>query len=233
MRRFLLAGTAVLGLTASGFAAYGTPIDFTYTGSLVDFTVPATGSYQILAFGASGGGFLVGRGAEIGGTFSLTAGEDLTIAVGGAGTLGGGGGSFVVGPSNTPLVIAGGGGGPGFRMHFGLTPGGGGLTGEAGGLGLDMGGGAGGIGGNGGAAGSEIGNGGGGGFLAPVAAAAAVVVRSRILQEAHPMAASAGAALAVVVEEATAAAVVAPSMRARTRSWCPVSKAAEPATARS
>lgn len=47
--------------------------------------------------------------ASIGGDFSLTAGESLQIAVGGAG-LGGdgsgsGGGSFVVGPGNTPLVL--------------------------------------------------------------------------------------------------------------------------------
>jgi hypothetical protein len=59
-----------------------------------------------------------GRGAEIGGDFSLTAGEMLRIAVGGAGSDGlragaGGGGSFVVGPNDTPMVIAGGGGGGG------------------------------------------------------------------------------------------------------------------------
>jgi hypothetical protein len=50
MKRLLLAGTAFLGFVASGLAVRATPIDFTYTGSLVDFTVPATGSYQILAF---------------------------------------------------------------------------------------------------------------------------------------------------------------------------------------
>ena len=44
--------------------------------------------------------------------FSLTAGEILQVAVGGAGSdmqgfgSAGGGGSFVVGPGNTPLVIA-------------------------------------------------------------------------------------------------------------------------------
>src|SRR5215469_14566058 len=119
MKQLLLAGTAVLGLVASGLAARGTPIDFTYTGSLVDFTVPATGTYQILAFGAQGGNVTFdfegstitgpgGGGAEIGGTFPLTAGEILQIAVGGMGGFGGGGGgTFVVGPNNTPLVIAG------------------------------------------------------------------------------------------------------------------------------
>ena len=165
MKPLLLAGTAVLGLTASGLAARATPIDFTYTGSLVDFTVPATDSYQILAFGAQGGNAILGPngsgkgglGAEIGGTFILSAGGVLQIAVGGAGSDsmsaggGGGGGSFVVGPGNTPLVIAGGGGGGGGSLAF--FPGQGGLTGPGGD-------GNGGGGGSGGAAG-----GGGGGFF--------------------------------------------------------------------
>ena len=98
MKLLLMAGTAFLGLAASGSAARAVPFDFTYTGSLVDFTVPATGSYQILALGGHGGsGFLEevpfvplvigpgGKGAEIGGNFILTAGEVLQIAVGGAG----------------------------------------------------------------------------------------------------------------------------------------------------
>ncbi len=42
MKRLLLAGTAFLGLAASGQAARATPLDFTYTGSLVSFTVPTT-----------------------------------------------------------------------------------------------------------------------------------------------------------------------------------------------
>jgi hypothetical protein len=124
MKLVLLAGAAFLGLAVSGSAARAVPFDFMYTGSLVTFTVPTTGSYQILAFGAqSGNGFFNGigaggRGAEIGGDFRLTAGETLQIAVGGKGSDegaggAGGGGSFVVGPGNTPLVIAGGGGGGG------------------------------------------------------------------------------------------------------------------------
>ena len=52
MKRLLLAVAASLGIGASGSAVRALPIDFTYTGSLVDFTVPATGLYQILAFGA-------------------------------------------------------------------------------------------------------------------------------------------------------------------------------------
>jgi hypothetical protein len=127
MRQLLLVGTAVLAFTTTGLPARATPIDFTYTGSLVDFTVPTTGTYQILAFGAQGGNALGevgtppgpgGMGAEIGGDFSFFAREVLQIAVGGVGGTftggaGGGGGSFVVGPGNMPLVIAGGGGGGG------------------------------------------------------------------------------------------------------------------------
>ena len=118
MKRLLLVGSAFLGLAASGSVARATPFNFTYTGSLVTFTVPTTDTYQILAFGAQGGGGPLlfgagGLGAEIGGDFSLTVGEILQIAVGGAGMTGegggGGGGSFVVGQGNMPLVIAGGG----------------------------------------------------------------------------------------------------------------------------
>src|SRR5215470_8978704 len=123
MRRLLLGATSFLAIATSDPAARATPIDFTYTGSLVTFTVPTTDSYQILAFGAQAGNSEIragsfgvgGLGAEIGGDFSLTAGEILQIAVGGGGGSGsrggggGGGASFVVGPGNTPLVIAGGG----------------------------------------------------------------------------------------------------------------------------
>src|SRR6266446_1398769 len=178
MKLLLLAGTAFLGLAASGSAARAVPFDFTYTGSPVTFTVPTTDTYQILAYGAQGGNSgtfsggvgVGGRGAEIGGVFSLTAGEILQIAVGGAGMSvvngrgggGGGGGSFVVGPSNTPLVIAGGGGGGGDFAGGGL-PGGGGLNGP------DGGGQGGGTGGNGGAGAGGVpgfpGGGGGGGFF--------------------------------------------------------------------
>ena len=104
MKPYLLAGTAFLALAASGSAAHAQRVNFTYTGSLVTFTVPKNGTYQILAFGAQGGnGIWVptgvfgagGRGAEIGGDFILTGGEMLQIAVGGAGSnnsFGGGGG---------------------------------------------------------------------------------------------------------------------------------------------
>ena len=199
MKRLLLAGAAFLGLAASGSGARATLFDSTYSGSLIDFTVPTTDIYQILAFGAQGGSGTCsfgcapvdigagGLGAEIGGDFTLTAGEVLQIAVGGAGGNGsvpqqitvngvpinayeggtpggGGGGSFVVGPGNTPLVIAGGGGGGGGVEGSGSSPGGGGLIGEDGGASPF--GGAGGTGGNGGAAGIAFNPaGGGGGFF--------------------------------------------------------------------
>ena len=122
MKNRLLAGASVLALFAWDPAAQAAPFDFTYTGSLVTFTVPVTGTYQIVAFGAQGGSNSLdpgGMGAEIGGDFDLTAGDKLQIAVGGAGgnsrqtapiLAGGDGGSFVVGPGTTPLIIAGGGG---------------------------------------------------------------------------------------------------------------------------
>ena len=133
-----------------------------YTGAEVTFTVPTAGSYTIIATGAGGGnynnfggGYAGGLGAIVDGTFALSAGEVLTIIVGGSGAdggnPGGGGGTFVVGPGGTPLVIAGGGGG-GSNWTSG---------GNAGGLANN-----GGTGGKGGGGGSGGGGGGGGGLAA-------------------------------------------------------------------
>src|SRR5208337_4519307 len=80
---------------------------FTYSGGIVDYTVPVTGTYDITAAGAQGGAgdtWNGGLGAQIGGDISLTAGTVLEIVVGGVGLTGnfgtvwgggGGGGSFV------------------------------------------------------------------------------------------------------------------------------------------
>ena len=95
--------------------------NFSYTGSIVQWTVPSTGYYNITAYGAQGGGFgqagsvdsAGGFGAQMTGTFQLTQGEVLNILVGGSSGGGGGGGSFVVDSSTNPLVVAGGGGGGG------------------------------------------------------------------------------------------------------------------------
>ena len=141
-----------------------------YTGTVVDVTVQTTGTYDITAYGGQGGagayGVAGGLGAEIGGEFTLTAGEVLEIVVGGMGDTGGGrnggggggGGSFVFevsGTTLTPLVVAGGGGGEGsyhYAGGMGVT-GGDGSAGGASGLGLSMGG-----------AGGVSGGGGGGGY---------------------------------------------------------------------
>ncbi len=96
------------------------------------WTVPETANYQITAAGARSGisnwpanaasGNLYGRGATISGTFALTQGQTIAIAVGqpSANTSngpyasgGGGGGTFVVLGNTFPLVVAGGGGGTG------------------------------------------------------------------------------------------------------------------------
>ena len=102
MRQRLLAGISLLAIFGWHPAARATPIDFTFTGNIVGFIVPNTDTYQILAFGAGGGDSEEagpGGGAEIGGDFSLSAGEVLQIAVGGRGVgdlfgpNGGGGGA--------------------------------------------------------------------------------------------------------------------------------------------
>ena len=82
--------------------------------------VPKTGTYQIIANGAYGGGsysepYRAGYGASMQGDFVLQEGDILKILVGqlgaGGNGTGGGGGTFVTTNSNTPLVVAGGGGG--------------------------------------------------------------------------------------------------------------------------
>jgi fibronectin type 3 domain-containing protein len=97
-----------------------------------DWTVPFSGRWAVTAIGAAGAsaavGFNGGRGAQIYGEFDWTAGQNLRLAVGqagsGAGTSsngGGGGGSFVYDvDGSTPLLIAGGGGGTrGFSSQHG------------------------------------------------------------------------------------------------------------------
>jgi hypothetical protein len=103
----------------------GTTLDgeVTVTSGVQYWTVPASGSYEITAAGASGGrntdhGFNGGDGAEVIGTFSLTAGDTIAIVVGQQGTngsndAGGGGGSFVYNQTTSTLLVAAGGGGSG------------------------------------------------------------------------------------------------------------------------
>ena len=122
----------VAGITAttctSSLRAQTSNWDFNYSGSIVQWTAPQTGSYQITAYGAQGGGDwgFGGSGAIMSGTFHLNEGNVLNILVGGQGARGGqdyvnnyyspsgGGGSFVAGGLGGPsslLVVAGGGGG--------------------------------------------------------------------------------------------------------------------------
>ena len=71
VKLWLVMGTALLALPALEPAARAQRVNFIYTGTLDTFTVPETGTYQIVAFGAQGGDSNQrgGRGAEIGGNF--------------------------------------------------------------------------------------------------------------------------------------------------------------------
>ena len=116
---------ATLALTALAPSAYAAPVVFGYTGAIATYTVASTGVYTINAIGAQGGhgtinngSYVGGRGASMTGSFNLTVGEIVYLAVGGMGSSvsenyngGGGGGSFVVASGATPLLVAGGGGG--------------------------------------------------------------------------------------------------------------------------
>lgn len=83
------------------------------------FTAPLAGIYDIDAQGGSGGSTIDGSGgfaANAFGSFTLSAGEQLGIRVGGQGgggatTSDGGGGSFVYIIASNTLLLAGGGGG--------------------------------------------------------------------------------------------------------------------------
>jgi hypothetical protein len=158
IRRALLAGAPALAMIVAAAEAGATTFDF--TGSVVDYTVPASGVYDIAAHGAQGGGIITpgGLGAEAGGDVRLSAGTMLTVIVGGEGAFlngpgGGGGGSFVFDLTDGAyLVAAGGGGGGGIGSNGGGGPG---LTTTAGGAAIGSGGGFGGVGGSGGAGGVD------------------------------------------------------------------------------
>ena len=70
-----------------------TGTQFNYTGTIVNYTVSATGAYDLVTFGAQGGSAgnsfsgpqVGGLGAEIGGDIGLTAGDQLAVLVGQAG----------------------------------------------------------------------------------------------------------------------------------------------------
>ena len=99
------------------------------TRGIQEWTVPATTTYTIDAYGGEGGGTAPGQGARMKGDFDLTKDDVIKIVVGQKGVAepsytrngrtagGGGGGTFVIqSPYNNTasvLVIAGGGGGGG------------------------------------------------------------------------------------------------------------------------
>src|ERR1700735_3667533 len=91
-RAMLLAGVSALAMLAC--AAEANAETFMFTGGEQSFPVLVTGEYSLDVFGASG---LGGLGAEVSGDIVLTAGETLTLFVGGQGhnaivALDGGGG---------------------------------------------------------------------------------------------------------------------------------------------
>src|SRR5580693_1738606 len=166
-RALLLAGASALAILTC--AAEANAETFTMPG-MFSFTAAVSGEYAVELLGASGGNatFLNipgGSGAEVSGDVFLTAGEDLTLFVGGQGgsnafAAGGGGGSFVFHGTEV-LAVAGGGGGAGYGGDAGGAPG---LAGTSGGAGSGISSGSGGVGGNGGGGGVYVGyNGGNGG----------------------------------------------------------------------
>jgi PEP-CTERM motif len=162
-RALLLAGASALAILTC--AAEANAETFTMPG-MFSFTASVSGEYAVELLGASGGKSNVfdlagGLGAEVSGDVFLTAGEDLTLFVGGQGGSGllaggGGGGSFVFNGTDVLAVAGGGGGGS-------LLDGGPGLAGTTGGTGEGQLGGKGGMGGNGGGGAAEGGGGGGAG----------------------------------------------------------------------
>ena len=114
-----LTGALTSGVNSGNGTVTINGVVFSYTGSIVDYTIPTTGTYDILALGAQGGGGsdggIGGLGASAEGTFSLDTGDLLEIVVGGEGVNGylatadgvwgggGGGGSFVFTEASTAV----------------------------------------------------------------------------------------------------------------------------------
>ena len=138
----------------------GTTLDglVTVSAGIQYWTVPSTGTYEIYAAGAQGGGS-GGYGALMSGSFQLQAGDVLKIVVGQMGSAapasvgnGGGGGTFVAFSDNTPIIVAGGGGGTGHNNSYSGNNTLNGVTSTGGVTGIGGNPGAGGSNGNGGAA---------------------------------------------------------------------------------
>lgn len=123
-----------------------TAINFTHTGTVQTFVIPADSDNVIARVSAAGGGSSInasgGMGSAMEGNFDVSSGDILQIIVGGAGSFGiggdgeagggGGGGASMVGVGTslataTPIMIAGGGGGAG--EGIGANGGNGGIPG--------------------------------------------------------------------------------------------------------
>jgi hypothetical protein len=166
-KAFLLAGASALAILAC--AAEANAETFTMPG-MFSFTAAVSGEYAVELLGASGGNSTIaanvgGPGAEVSGDIFLTAGEDLTLFVGGQGGSnafygGGGGGSFVFHGTDV-LAVAGGGGGNAGLIGGVADPGLAGTSGGAGGGSYGVNGGMGGTGGGGGSGGGRGGGGAG------------------------------------------------------------------------
>jgi hypothetical protein len=149
-KALLLAGASALAILACAVEANAET--FTMPG-MFSFTASVSGEYAVELLGASGWNSTLhivpgGSGAEVSGDIFLTAGEDLTLFVGGQGKsgvgAGGGGGNFVFHGTDV-LAVAGGGGGAA-AINGSETVGGPGLAGTSGGAGGERGG-VGGVGG--------------------------------------------------------------------------------------
>lgn len=138
-----LAFGAVLasGIFTAAPAAASCIGSFTFTGTIQTCTVDTTGTYALSLFGAQGGGSTGGLGAQAGGSILLSAGDELSILVGGQGgttitasstQLGHGGGGTMAGDAGgAGQAGTAGGTGTGSMVRGPGAPGG---TGGSGGL---------------------------------------------------------------------------------------------------
>jgi hypothetical protein len=101
--------------------------EFPFSGKIVEFTVPTSGTYKIEAWGARGadGSYPGPLGAYSKSFVSLNKSEIVQILVGEIGHpggssnyCGGGGGGTFIAKGNTPLCVAGGGGGLSYDNSF-------------------------------------------------------------------------------------------------------------------
>jgi len=179
-----LLSTLTIATTLAAASIPAQAASFTAPGITPTYNIGASGIYRITAAGAQGGSAGTntgGLGGHVEADFSLTAGDILSLLVGGQGSNGsggvgggGGGGSFVALIGAQPrLLLAAGGGNGGFVSGFVSVGGSGsnislantGFSGGGGGFGSVSGGsvsGFGGFGGGGGGSVSGFGGGGGG-----------------------------------------------------------------------